>query len=161
MQQVAVSPPPMIETAPFSEASTTASITAFVPAWKLSHSKTPTGLKRSTETRSAGGKDVEIERIKEIDKPIPNDGLGSENCASEGDDALFTAIKSHPAIGDSTRLVRSVADVGVLVKGIGSDIIDGEMDLDAALVGFVEETLDDLCALLIKERVADLCGEKR
>lgn len=44
LQQVAVSPPPMIVTAPFSEASTTASMTALVPAWKLSHSKTPTGL---------------------------------------------------------------------------------------------------------------------
>merc|ERR1711879_1144079 len=43
LQAVAVSPPPMTETAPFSVAPTTASMRAFVPASNLPISKTPIG----------------------------------------------------------------------------------------------------------------------
>merc|ERR1712193_404575 len=43
LQAVAVSPPPMTETAPFSVAPTTASIRVFVPASNFPISKTPIG----------------------------------------------------------------------------------------------------------------------
>merc|ERR1719277_2143875 len=43
LQAVAVSPPPITETAPFSVASTTASMRALVPASNLGISKTPIG----------------------------------------------------------------------------------------------------------------------
>ena len=61
----------------------------------------------------------------------------------------------HPARGDAGRHGGRALG-GVLVELVGDDEVDGQVDLDAVLLRLGHQVLDDLGALLVVERRADL-----
>jgi hypothetical protein len=49
--------------------------------------------------------------------------------------------------------------LGVLVKLVGSDVVDGEDKLDIVLLGLLYELLDLFGPVLVEKRLADLIDE--
>lgn len=96
----------------------------------------------------------ELLELKDTGGTVPEDGLGIGNGLLVELDGLLTAVKSLPAVGD-TVLVSGVASVGILVELVGGDVVDGEDELDALLLGLLNEVTDGLGAGLVEEGVSD------
>jgi hypothetical protein len=96
----------------------------------------------------------ELLELKDTGGTVPEDGLGLGDGLLVELDGLLTTVKSLPAVGD-TILVGGVASVGVLVKLVGGDVVDREDELDALLLGLLNEVTDGLGAGLVEEGVSD------
>ncbi|KAI3485128.1 hypothetical protein L1887_51565 [Cichorium endivia] len=100
---------------------------ALEPPAKLSNSNTPAGA-------------------------VPEDGLGLGDGVAEELARLLAAVEAHPLVGDALG-VGGGAGLGVLVKLVGGDVVDGENELDVCechataddeRVNLVEHVVDEL-----------------
>lgn len=67
-------------------------------------------------------------------------------------------VSYHPAGGDAGSNGRR-ADGGFLIKLFSGDEVDGQRDLDAVLLRFGHQVLDDAGALLVEQGGTDLRRE--
>ncbi|KAI6777240.1 hypothetical protein HG530_001185 [Fusarium avenaceum] len=96
----------------------------------------------------------ELLELEDTGRTVPEDGLGLSDGLLVELDGLVAAVKSLPAVGD-TVLVGGVASVGVLVELVGSDVVDGENELNALGLGLLNEAANSLGTGLVEERVTD------
>ena len=86
---------------------------------------------------------------------VPEDGLGLRNGGLVELDGLGADIQTHVAVGDTGGISGS-SDLGVGGELVGSDVVDGEDDLDVVLLGLLDDLADNLAAGLVEERVTNL-----
>lgn len=96
----------------------------------------------------------ELLKLKDTGGAVPEDGLGLGNGLLEELGGLLTAVKTHPAIGD-TLSIGGVADGGISGELVGSDVVDGEDNLDILLLGLLDELGNGLGASLVEEGATD------
>lgn len=78
------------------------------------------------------GKFVEFEYVSGV---VLEDGLGFIDGLFVEFDGFFVVVKIYLVIGDVFR-VGSFVSVGVFVKFVGSDVVDGEDNFDVVFFGF-------------------------
>lgn len=96
----------------------------------------------------------ELLKLKDTSRAVPQDGLGLGDGLLVQLDGLLAAVETHPAVGD-TRLVSGGASVGILVELVGSDVVDGQDQLDVLVLGLLDQLGNGLGASLIEEGSAD------
>jgi len=101
---------------------------------------------------SALGKGI---KLKDTSGSVPENGLGTQDGLGEDLVRLFTAVKSQPSVGNAG-LISGVASLGSGREAVGSDVVDGQVELDALGLGSVDQLLNNLGAVLVEERVANL-----
>lgn len=106
------------------------------------------GIKGLLGTLSEG---LELEDTR---RAVPKDSLSLGDSLLVEFDTLRTNIQTHEAIGN-TGGVSSRADGGVSGELVGSDIVDGEDDLNVVLLSLLDDLADDLATGLVKETVSN------
>lgn len=96
----------------------------------------------------------EVRKLEDTSRAVPENSLGLVDSLLVELDGLVAAVEAHPALGNAVG-IGGVANLGVLGELVGSDIVDGQDDLDVVLLRLGHEVRDGLGAGLIEQGVAD------
>ena len=97
----------------------------------------------------------ELVKLEHTSRAVPEDGLRLVNGFLVQLDRLLSAVETHPAVGDAV-LVLSIANIGILVKLVGGDVVDRQNNLDVVLLRLLNKVLDRLAASLVEQAVTNL-----
>lgn len=100
------------------------------------------------------GTSSELVKLKDTSGAVPQDGLGLINGLLEESDGLLTAVETHPAVGNTVG-IGGVASVSILVELVGSDVVNGQDELDVLGLGLLNQASNGLGTSLVEEGVTN------
>lgn len=96
----------------------------------------------------------ELVELEDAGGAVPEDGLGAVDGLLEEADRLRSAVEALPPVGDALG-VRGGSRVSILGELVGRDVVDGQRDFHAVLLGLLHQAADGPGPGLVEERVPD------